>query len=304
MKSVIVSGATSMIGVACIESCLQAGYTVLALVRPDSVKLNRLPVDTRLQTAFCTLDTLAAVPDDAQGGDVFFHFAWEATSREERLDPALQERNIRYALDAVRLAHRLGCRSFVGAGSQAEYGPSTDWLGPDSPIRPVTAYGAAKYAASMLCRMECAKLGMRFNWARIFSVYGPYDGKETLISALIQSLLKQQKMPLTACEQMWDYLYAEDCGRALRLIGESGMDQAVYCVGSGRVRALRDYAQTLRDVIDPSLPLWIGEIPYAKNQVMFLGADIQTLTKDTGFLPQVPFEEGIRRTIDQMRNGS
>jgi len=301
MKRAVISGATSMIGVACVESCLEAGYEVLALTRPNSGKLERLPNDARLQFAFCTLDTMDEFRAEDHQYDVFFHLAWEATSHKDRLDPVLQEKNIEYALDAVRLAKRLGCSRFVGAGSQAEYGPSTDWLGPDSPIRPAMAYGVAKYAASVLCGIECARLGLQFNWARIFSVYGPYDGKDTLISALIQSLLKRETIPLTACEQRWDYLYAADCGRALRLVGERGMDQAVYCVGSGQARPLRDYVESTRDAIDPTLALGFGEVPYTKQQVMFLSADIQSLTQDTGFVPSVPFEDGIRRTIDHMK---
>ena len=287
-----------MIGVACAESCMDAGMEVLALVRPESKRVHRLPADPRLRIEPCGLDAMDEFPLPETGCDVFFHFAWDATSRQERDDSVLQEKNILYALDAVHLAHRLGCRKFVGAGSQAEYGPSDGLLRPDSPIRPAIAYGAAKYAASVLCAIECRRLGMEFNWARIFSVYGPNDGDQTLIGSLIRSLLQRQSLPLTACEQMWDYLYAGDCGYALRLIGERGKDQAVYCVGSGEVGPLSEYVKTLRDAIDPSLPLAFGEIPYSKNQVMFLGADIRALTEDTGFVPQTSFAEGIRRTID------
>ena len=293
----VVSGATSMIGVACVESCLREGMEVLALVRPGSDKLNRLPDDARLRIAPCRLDALDGFSAGEQAFDLFFHLAWEGTSRRERVDPVCQQKNIQYALDAVRLAHRLGCKKFIGVGSQAEYGPSNDWLRPDSPVRPVMAYGAAKYAASVLCGIECQRLGMQFCWARIFSVYGPNDGEQTLIGALIRALLERRKMPLTACEQKWDYLYAADCGRALRLIGERGKDRSVYCVGSGKVRPLGEYVRTLRDAIDPTLPLGIGEAPYAEDQVMFLGADIRALTEDTGFVPQITFEEGIRRTI-------
>lgn len=34
---------------------------------------------------------------------------------------------------------------------------------------------------------------------------------------------------------------------------------------------------------------------------MHLEADISELTEDTGFLPQISFEEGIKRTIDFYR---
>lgn len=45
---------------------------------------------------------------------------------------------------------------------------------------------------------------------------------------------------------------------------------------------------------------WIfGVVPYSEKQVMYLGADITELAKDTGFEPAVSFEEGIERTASQ-----
>ena len=34
----------------------------------------------------------------------------------------IQNKNVEYTLDAVYLAKRFGCDTFIGAGSQAEYG--------------------------------------------------------------------------------------------------------------------------------------------------------------------------------------
>lgn len=96
---------------------------------------------------------------------------------------------------------------------------------------------------------------------------------------------------------MWDYLYSKDAARALCLLGEKGRDGKIYCIGSGQARPLREYMEMLRNAIDPALPLGIGEIPYGEKQVMYLCADISDLTEDTGFTPEVGFEEGIRETI-------
>ena len=48
----------------------------------------------------------------------------------------------------------------------------------------------------------------------------------------------------------------------------------------------------------PNVPLVFGGKPYAKNQVMYLTADISDLKRDTGFEPQISFEEGISRIIN------
>ena len=66
--------------------------------------------------------------------------------------------------------------------------------------------------------------------------------------------------------------------------------------------SLQDYIEALRDAIDPALPLGLGEVPYGPLQVMHLQADTSTLQEDTGWRPATPFEEGIRETIEWVRN--
>ena len=40
-----------------------------------------------------------------------------------------------------------------------------------------------------------------------------------------------------------------------------------------------------------------GEVPYRKDQVMHLEADITELTKDTGWVPSTKFDDGIRMIL-------
>ena len=78
-------------------------------------------------------------------------------------------------------------------------------------------------------------------------------------------------------------------------------DGTVYPLGSGTARPLKDYIETLRDAIDPALPLGLGEVPYGPLQVMHLQANTSALQEDTGWRPATPFEEGIRETIEWVR---
>jgi len=71
----------------------------------------------------------------------------------------------------------------------------------------------------------------------------------------------------------------------------------VYCLGSGKGKKLREYIEKIRDTVAPDAKLGIGEIPYAKNQVMYLCADISDLKNDTGFVPSISFDEGIKMTV-------
>ena len=204
-------------------------------------------------------------------------------------------------LDAVHLANKLGCEVFVGAGSQAEYGKCSDKIAPDTPTFPETGYGIGKLCAGQMSRNLCKQLGIRHVWTRILSVYGPMDQEYTMVMSGIYQLLRGERPVYTKGEQKWDYLYSEDAARALYLAGCKGRDQAIYCVGSGTVRPLCEYILAIRDAVNPEASIGLGEIPYPEGQVMYLQADIETLTKDTGFVPEISFEEGIQRTVQWCR---
>ena len=61
------------------------------------------------------------------------------------------------------------------------------------------------------------------------------------------------------------------------------------------------YILKMKELTGCSAPVKFGAIPYSPNQVMHLCADISSLTKDTGFVPQTDFETGILETIAWMR---
>lgn len=297
MKKIVVTGATSMLGVATIEECLANGVEVVAVVHRNSKNFYRLPQSTNLKIIEADLDEFATCTPDFNDAEVFYHFAWAATTHSGRLNVDVQEMNIRYTLDAVRLAKKCGCHKFIFAGSQAEYGLSDKPLNRETPIKPFTAYGVSKFAAGKLAEMLCKDLGLTFVWSRILSVYGSNDGANTLISYIINSYKKNIQPVLTGCEQIWDYLYAEDAARAFRLLGECST-AGVYVVGSGVGLPLKSYVETIYRLMKPNVPLIFGGKPYAENQVMFLQADISDLRCDTGFEPQISFEAGITRILN------
>lgn len=294
-----------MIGLALIDELIARDVFVTAVCRPDSLRLHAIPKHPLVETVACELSDLARLPDTlTRSYDVCFHLGWEGSvGAAARNDADLQNKNISYSLEAVHTAAKLGCKVFIGAGSQAEYGRVEGMLRVDTACVPETAYGRAKLQASDLTRLACEKLGLRQCWARILSVYGLGDAEGTLIMSLIRSLLEGKVPACTMGGQMWDYLYSADAAHALLAIAERGRHGVKYPLGSGEARPLREFIIAVRDAIDPNLPIGFGELPYADRQIMHLCADLTELTADTGFVPEVSFEEGIQRTIANIQTG-
>jgi nucleoside-diphosphate-sugar epimerase len=121
MKKIVITGATGMIGSAIIRQALENDIEVLCIVRKDTNRFGNIPKSEKIKILFADLSEYAFL-DTSEKYDVFFHLAWDKTFGTSRDDVDIQLQNIQFTLDAVRLAQRLGCSVFVGAGSQAEYG--------------------------------------------------------------------------------------------------------------------------------------------------------------------------------------
>ena len=150
-----------MIGVAFIEACISKGHEVLAILQKDSKNIGRIPTSGLVKMKYASLDQYDEIIVEDEKYDAFYHFAWAFTSREGRNNVVGQEKNIRYTLDAVYLAHRYGCNLFVGAGSQSEYGFVDGIINSDNPLNPTVPYSIAKASSYWMSKQLCHSLGMK-----------------------------------------------------------------------------------------------------------------------------------------------
>jgi nucleoside-diphosphate-sugar epimerase len=303
IKSAIITGATGPLGIALIGLLIKKGINVTIIARKSSGRFANIPKNKLVRVMEADLSQLNGLESKLNKSyDVFYHFGWINTAnRDERNDTAAQLLNVQYALDAVWLAKKLSCLVFIGAGSQSEYGEYNGLLSETTLTNPDEAYGVAKLAALGFCKILCNQLGIRFGWLRLLSVYGPYDRDSAFIPYCASELLRGRTPNLTPCEQIWDFIYSKDAAEAFWLLAEKGKPDAVYPLASGEAKSLRQYAEILRDLINPALTLNFGGLSYPKSQRMHLAADIGPLKRDLGFVPEYSFERGITETVEFIR---
>lgn len=294
---IIITGSTGMIGLALIE-LLHKENEIYAIVRPSSSNISLLKDFSNIQIIECDLKNLDNILNIINEADIFFHLGWKGTTgNKNRNANELQLNNIGYTLDAIKLSEKLHCKSFVGAGSQAEYGIQNMILNEETSINPITSYGIAKYAAGKLGKKLSEDLNVKFCWTRILSVYGP-GLNNTMINSCIESIMNNEEFNTTPGEQQWDYLYSTDCAKALYKIALNGIDGETYVIGSGETKTIKEYINIIRDNINPKYEINFGKKDYSDNQIMYLCADISKLKEDTGFEVETSFEEGIQKTIE------
>lgn len=303
LTHVIVSGGTGVTGNALVRLLVDNGAEVTALVRPDSQRIGNLPDSPLLHIIECGMDEYFRAEALLQGKtwDAFFHLAWDGSMGRNKVNNRnnmyLQLQNVKYMLDAVELCGKIGCPVFVATGSQAEYGAKQETICEETAEDPQNGYGAAKLCAGRMSRIRCRELGIRHIWARLFSIYGPYDGTHSMIDTGIRSLREGKSLEYTPGEQLWDYLYSADAARALVLLAEKGADGETYCVAAGHSRPLHEYIRRMHEVVAPDIEPLLGAVPYGPGQVMRLEVCTDKLQK-LGFETKYTFAEGIRKIYE------
>lgn len=296
----LVTGATGFIGSYLVRLLLDKNVVVAILMRPNSDSWRIRDVLSTVKVIYGDLRAIEQSADAIQAfaPEVVFHLGWYGVGNRYRDDPAQVSQNLYGSLKLVEIASNTGCQRWLGLGSQAEYGRHDRAIAEDLSPRPTTLYGITKLSICLLSCKLCEIYGIGFTWLRLFSSYGPADTPQWMIPYTILTLLKKQKPALTLGEQRWDYLYVEDAVEAIWRAATTPQAQGIFNLGSGEAHSIRSIVELIRDMVDSSLPLGFGEVPYRSDQVMHLQADISRLRQATGWSPQVSLDEGLQRTME------
>ena len=203
--------------------------------------------------------------DKAKGikADVFIHLAWAGTTHEDRNNPSIHNENVCLSLECVKLAKQMGCRLYVDAGSQAEYGIVPGILTEDTPCNPITAYGKGKLKMFQESIALTKELGLKYIHLRILSVYGENDHEETLIKSALKKLKANEPIEMRSGGQKWNYVYVNDAARqiaelSVHALNNASFSQEIYNIASNDTRRLQDFVISMKDITKSSSVLLFG----------------------------------------------
>jgi UDP-glucose 4-epimerase len=293
-----VTGASGFLGSHLVTELVDYGHEVAVLVRPESSAWRLQEMAGKVVMIRGILEDMFALRPALEKfrPDVVAHMAWRGVGNTERNDPG-QARNIADAAELAAMVADLGSKMFVGAGSQAEFGPYGRPISSEDATHPTTLYGKAKLSAASMVEQIAKDRGMRFAWLRIFSTYGAKDADYWLIPSFIRTLARGEKMSLTGCEQRWGFLHARDAASAFRIVMTESEARGFFNLGHPEAPVLRETLTKLRDLINPAAKLGFGDIPYRPDQVMILQANVERLAA-LGWKPRVSLDDGLRETVE------
>lgn len=299
MQRAVVTGASGFIGYSLLQELLQHNYEVLAVVHTEegAKKINNLK-NERVFPVLCKIPDFEPLFQAASGlYDIFFHMAWEGVSGEKNRDAVVQRKNVEGAVQAVKVARRLNCRRFLGAGSLHEIECMKEMEQQGKSLNLGNYYKIAKLTAHYYCKLEASRCDMDFLWPRLTNTYGAGENSARLINSFIHKLLMDESPDVTEATQLYNFIYITDAARAYRLIAERGTSYANYVLGSEEVCMLKDYLIRIRDLVNPNIEIGFGKHPYRGIYLDIKDLYCASFFLDTGFKSEVSFDEGIESTV-------
>lgn len=304
MKNVIITGADGFVGSAAAQYFAEQGVHVLALGRREEPR--RLQPGKGLDYLQCDIsapeELLRKVPIGQY--DTFLHFAWEGSAGPARFDYELQMQNVRNTAACLKVAKTLGCRRFVGAGSIMEYEVEAAVHGQG--CRPGLAYiyGMGKHQAHCLCKTLAADLGIDLVWPMITNAYGVGEKSPRFINTTLRKVIDGEKLQFTSATQNYDFVYISDVARAFYLISQNGRPFCEYMIGSSHAGPLRKFIEELGRAVAPEQELCFGDVPFTGVDLPLAVYDTTATEQDCGFKAEIPFSEGVKMTMNWLRNYS
>ena len=238
--------------------------------------------------------------------DIVFHTAAQASVARSVADPKTDATiNVLGTLNLLSICSGLGIKRFVYSSTGgALYGnPEQIPCSETHPIRPVSPYGASKYAAEVYIRAFAESTGLKYTILRYSNVYGPRQdpfGAAGVIAILAQRMLTNQKVTIFGSgDQERDFIYISDVVEAnLKAIEQKGNEE--YNIGVGEGTSLNTIVSMLAKFTGYSLQP--SHEAAREGDVFKISLNNQKANQLLGWDPKVNLSDGIKLTVEYFKD--
>ena len=307
MALYLVTGGAGFIGSHLTEELVRRGQSVRvvdSLVTGKRENLAHIRGVDFVEGDLAEIDTARRVVD---GADYVLHQAAIPSVPRSVQDPLTSHRaNIDATLNLLVAARDARVKRVVYAGSSSAYG-DTPTL-PKSEIMataPLSPYALQKLVGEQYCQMFTRLYGLETVTTRYFNVFGPRQDPSSPYSGVISlfiSALCERRPPVIYGdgEQTRDFTYvANVVDGVLRACLAPAVSGEVINVATGGRVSINQLFRSVRDLVGGRVdPVYSSA---RAGDVRDSQADIEKAKRLLGYQPQVPFDEGLNKTVEWYR---
>jgi dTDP-glucose 4,6-dehydratase len=239
--------------------------------------------------------------------DVIVNFAAESHVDRSILSPApVFETNLRGTFTLLEAARTHQTPRYIQISTDEVYGSIDPPHEADEnyPLRASSPYSASKAGADLLALSYFVTYKMPVSVTRASNNYGPYHFPEKLIPLMISNAMEDKPLPIYGDgQQIRDWLYVDDHARAILAVIERGRAGEVYNIGGSRALPNLDVVRKILAAVGKpeSLMQTVKDRPGHDRRYALSS---EKLMRETGWQARVPFEDGLRATIDWYRSNA
>lgn len=182
--------------------------------------------------------------------------------------------------------------------------PPEGWFHEDSPLSPNSPYAASKTASEHFVRATARTFGLDVLITRTSNNYGPYQFPEKLLPLAISNALEDRPIPVYGDGlQVRDWVHVADNCRALLAVLERGRSGETYHIGGGGPLTNIDVLKLLLKILGKPESLLTSVTDRLGHDRRY-AVDFSKTTRELGWRPEIPFDEGLSATVDWYRSNS
>lgn len=314
-KSVLVTGATGLLGVHLIDALMALGeVTVIAVGRNRERAAGRLGEHLSSPLfRFVEQDVQRAFPEDITA-DYIIPLASNTHPLAYSQYPAeTMLINLRGAEHALELARRCGATVLypstveVYGNARGEDMFTEDYTGQLNLSTSRACYSESKRSCEALCQSYAAEYGVKVRIARLSRVFGPTmlmsDTKAS--SQFIRKALDGEDIVLKSeGNQFFSYTYATDAVAAMLHIMLNGEDGTAYNIANDNCNVhLRDFAGLCAELCGRDVVFDLPSESERKGYSVAVNAILDTTSlRTSGFSPSYTMRDAVARTIHILKN--
>jgi dTDP-glucose 4,6-dehydratase len=233
--------------------------------------------------------------------EVIVHFAAESHVDRSIASPApVFETNLRGTFTLLEAARTHQTPRYVQVSTDEVYGSIDPPHEADEnyPLRASSPYSASKAGGDLLALSYFVTYRMPVTVTRASNNYGPYQFPEKLIPLMISNALENKSLPIYGDgQQIRDWLYVDDHARAILAVTERGRAGEIYNIGGSRALPNLDVVRKILAAVGKpdSLMQKVKDRPGHDRRYALSS---EKLMRETGWQARVPFEDGLRATIE------
>src|SRR6476619_2715531 len=254
----------------------------------------------------CDTNAVNAIIEEERP-DTIVHLAAESHVDRSILSPApVFETNLRGTFTLLEAARMHKTPRFLHVSPDEVYGsiPAPHDADEDYPLRASSPYSASKAGSDLLALSYFVTYGMPVMVTRASNNYGPYQFPEKLIPLMISNAIEDKALPIYGDGmQVRDWLYVDDHCRAILAVIERGRAGEIYNIGGSRALPNLEVVERILDTVGKprSLMQTVKDRPGHDRRYAL---STEKLLRETGWRAQMPFEAGLRATIDWYRGNA